>query len=69
MFLPESAPWLKDFQNELLAFPNGRHDDQVDSRHRRSDDSTKPKRPRLKIIADHRKEWRPLSDKGRQPQI
>jgi len=31
VFLPESAPWLKDFQNELLAFPNGRHDDQVDS--------------------------------------
>ena len=30
MFLPESAPWLKDFQNELLAFPNGRHDDQVE---------------------------------------
>ena len=29
--LPTSAPWLGDFLTELLAFPNGRHDDQVDS--------------------------------------
>jgi predicted phage terminase large subunit-like protein len=29
--LPKSAPWLGDFLNEFLAFPNGRHDDQVDS--------------------------------------
>ncbi len=25
------APWLGEFLNELLAFPNSRHDDQVDS--------------------------------------
>ncbi len=31
VFIPESAPWLHDFQLEVLAFPNGRHDDQVDS--------------------------------------
>jgi predicted phage terminase large subunit-like protein len=29
--LPREAPWLADFLQELLAFPNGRHDDQVDS--------------------------------------
>lgn len=29
--LPETAPWLGEFLSELLAFPNGRHDDQVDS--------------------------------------
>lgn len=29
--LPRQAPWLSDFLNELLAFPNARHDDQVDS--------------------------------------
>jgi predicted phage terminase large subunit-like protein len=29
--LPKNAPWLGDFLNELLSFPNGRHDDQVDS--------------------------------------
>lgn len=29
--LPRNAPWLDVFLAELLAFPNGRHDDQVDS--------------------------------------
>ena len=31
MYLPTFAPWLGDFETELLAFPNGRHDDQVDT--------------------------------------
>jgi phage terminase large subunit-like protein len=31
VFFPREAPWLVDFENELLAFPNGRHDDQVDA--------------------------------------
>ena len=29
--LPADASWLADYVGELLAFPNGRHDDQVDS--------------------------------------
>ena len=29
--LPASASWLDDFRAELLQFPKGRHDDQVDS--------------------------------------
>ncbi|WLR91682.1 phage terminase large subunit [Shinella zoogloeoides] len=29
--MPEQADWLADFRRECLAFPNGRHDDQVDS--------------------------------------
>ena len=29
--LPKDAPWLGEFLSELLAFPIGRHDDQVDS--------------------------------------
>ena len=29
--LPKSAPWLDEFRSELLQFPDGRHDDQVDS--------------------------------------
>jgi predicted phage terminase large subunit-like protein len=29
--VPEDAPWLGDWMEELLAFPNARHDDQVDS--------------------------------------
>lgn len=31
VFLPSSAPWLGDYLGELLAFPAGRNDDQVDS--------------------------------------
>jgi predicted phage terminase large subunit-like protein len=29
--LPREADWLDTLLHELLAFPNGRHDDQVDS--------------------------------------
>jgi predicted phage terminase large subunit-like protein len=31
VWLPQDAPWLADWLHELLAFPSGRHDDQVDS--------------------------------------
>ena len=31
VFIPKEAPWLSDFLHEMLGFPNGRHDDQVDS--------------------------------------
>lgn len=31
VLLPREAPWLADFRHELVTFPNGRHDDQVDS--------------------------------------
>lgn len=31
IFLPREAPWLRAFEEELLSFPHGRHDDQVDS--------------------------------------
>ena len=31
VLLPREAPWLGVYLAELLAFPNGRHDDQVDS--------------------------------------
>lgn len=29
--VPENAPWLAEFQREITLFPNGKHDDQVDS--------------------------------------
>lgn len=29
--LPDKALWLEDFRAEILAFPHGRHDDQVDA--------------------------------------
>jgi predicted phage terminase large subunit-like protein len=31
ILLPNDAPWLADFERELLAFPSGRYDDQVDA--------------------------------------
>ena len=31
VFLPSSAPWLEEFLNEVRRFPNGAHDDQIDS--------------------------------------
>lgn len=31
LFLPQDAQWLSEFKKEILAFPNSRHDDQVDA--------------------------------------
>ena len=31
VFLPREAAWLSDYLDEMMAFPAGRHDDQVDS--------------------------------------
>jgi hypothetical protein len=31
IFLPESAPWVSDFIEEMACFPNGIHDDVVDA--------------------------------------
>ncbi len=31
VFLPKEAPWLLDFERELLSFPAGKHDDMVDA--------------------------------------
>jgi predicted phage terminase large subunit-like protein len=31
VFVPTAAPWLKDWLEEMISFPSGSHDDQVDS--------------------------------------
>ena len=31
LYVPEHKPWYADFRQELLSFPAGRHDDQVDA--------------------------------------
>ena len=31
LYVPADAPWLSNLRAELLAFPTGRHDDQVDA--------------------------------------
>jgi predicted phage terminase large subunit-like protein len=30
-YLPEAAPWVRDLIDECAAFPNAKHDDQVDT--------------------------------------
>lgn len=30
-YLPKKATWLSGFESEIVAFPNDKHDDQVDS--------------------------------------
>jgi hypothetical protein len=30
-YIPETAPWLAEYLHEMTVFPNGKHDDQVDS--------------------------------------
>jgi hypothetical protein len=31
LVLPKAAPWFDDFMVEYLAFPGGKHDDQIDA--------------------------------------
>ena len=31
IYVPSEAHWLNDYLHELVVFPNGRYDDQVDS--------------------------------------
>src|SRR5256885_7780161 len=31
VYLPETAPWIAEYLHEMTVFPNGKHDDQVDS--------------------------------------
>jgi predicted phage terminase large subunit-like protein len=31
VLLPQAASWLDDFRNEILAFPQAKHDDQADA--------------------------------------
>jgi predicted phage terminase large subunit-like protein len=48
VLIPESASWLEEFMAEILAFPNGRHDDQIDSL---SQFLAWIKRPRQRVLA------------------
>jgi phage terminase large subunit-like protein len=44
--VPERAPWLAPYLAELTAFPNGKHDDQVDSTAQMLDWFKQASRPR-----------------------
>jgi predicted phage terminase large subunit-like protein len=40
--IPETAPWIAEYLHEMTVFPNGKHDDQVDSTAQFLDWSNKP---------------------------
>lgn len=51
VLLPETAHWLGDFHTEILQFPNGRHDDQVDSISQFLGWVSRPRsRPRIRML-------------------
>ena len=49
VLLPTEAPWLADYLAELIVFPNGRYDDQVDSTAQFLDWARKPNGPQAMI--------------------
>ncbi len=51
VLLPERAPWLQDFQTEILQFPVGKHDDQVDSLSQFLNWVSRPKRLGPQIVS------------------
>lgn len=50
VFLPERAPWLADFLDELTQFPNAEHDDQVDALSQALDWMRGKRKPRIRWI-------------------
>lgn len=50
VYLPEKASWLGEFQKEILAFPGGKHDDQVDSMSQFLNWATRPRSMSVKVL-------------------
>ena len=44
VFLPKEAPWLDDFIDEIVTFPNGKHDDWTDTQNQFLNYVNKPKK-------------------------
>lgn len=55
VWFPAGAPWLEDWEAELLSFPRGAHDDQVDTLAYAA-----------RIVAAH---WTPAPPPGRKPPV
>ena len=64
--IPESAPWLAGYLHEATVFPNGKHDDQVDSTAQFLDWFKKPF-PGQGIFEYYRREAEAV-ERRRQPQ-
>ena len=49
VYFSASSGWLDEWESELLLFPNGRHDDQVDTLAYAALEVTKPHRGRVDL--------------------
>lgn len=75
VFLPATTPWLAEFKSEMLQFPNGNNDDQVDSMSqflnwRRQQDGRGSEHTAAqgsKLIEPAK--WRPLDPDAKDPDI
>lgn len=73
LFFPQSAPWLAEFEHELLAFDNGAHDDMVDclaySARVLADHEKSPVvRQKKEFLDRDARIWARLSDKKKKPE-
>jgi len=60
LYLPASAPWASDLKSELLRFPTGVHDDQVDALGligQLLDHVFVPRKPELEPKPPPRRDW------------
>ena len=68
VYLPEKAPWVNDFTQELLMFPAGKHDDQVDAFGligRMIDELIPAAKPKLPDATKNTSGYRTMKDRGR----
>jgi len=72
ILFPKQAPWLANFHHELMIFPHGRNDDQVDSMTQflewsgsdRAWEATAPRDPRTGRLFSPRRQQRPNRCRG-----
>jgi predicted phage terminase large subunit-like protein len=67
VYIPKTAPWLAEYLHEMTVFPNGKHDDQVDSTAQFLDWFKKPF-PGQGIFEYYRRLAAEEAERRRQPQ-
>jgi predicted phage terminase large subunit-like protein len=67
VYIPQTAPWLVEYLHEMTVFPNGKHDDQVDSTAQFLDWFKKPF-PGQGIFEYYRRRAAEEAEQRRQPQ-
>lgn len=73
VFWPKDAPWLSDFEDELLTFPVGKHDDQVDVLSYAANELARrtvhARRPRTEPVTQSDVMWERLKQRERKRNI